>query len=246
MADERQRRIWVDIDNTPHVLFFDPVIKALRRQGHEVHVTLRDALQIKDLAALKGVAATPIGSHFGQSRVMKACGTLRRAWQLARWMRNRRFDAGVSLGSRSQLLACRFKGVPAVEICDYEHAMSVPWIGPATLIAPDVIPREKLPSRGCRIVRLPGLKEDVYLPFMEVDDDYRRKLGVDKDDVLVVVRPPATEAHYHDARSERVFEAVVPAMRRQPSGARRDIAEKSAAASLAGRPLPRHPFPMNG
>lgn len=29
-------RIWIDLENAPHVLFFEPVIAALRERGHHV------------------------------------------------------------------------------------------------------------------------------------------------------------------------------------------------------------------
>src|ERR1700676_5369526 len=35
----RQRKIWIDLDNTPHVPFFLPIIEQLRKQGYEVFLT---------------------------------------------------------------------------------------------------------------------------------------------------------------------------------------------------------------
>src|SRR5207248_9198423 len=43
-------KIWVDLDNTPHVPFFIPIIRELRNRGHQVVVTARDAFQVCELA----------------------------------------------------------------------------------------------------------------------------------------------------------------------------------------------------
>ena len=42
-------KIWIDIVNTPHVRFFNGIIKKLRKDGHEVLITARDFSNIHDL-----------------------------------------------------------------------------------------------------------------------------------------------------------------------------------------------------
>jgi hypothetical protein len=37
----RRLRIWIDLSNTPHVLFFEPIIRELEALGHVVAVTSR-------------------------------------------------------------------------------------------------------------------------------------------------------------------------------------------------------------
>jgi hypothetical protein len=39
-------KIWIDIDNTPHVPFFIPIIRELEKRGHSVVVTASDAFQV--------------------------------------------------------------------------------------------------------------------------------------------------------------------------------------------------------
>jgi hypothetical protein len=41
------KTIWIDLDNSPHVPFFAPIIKELRRCGYSVLLTARDAFQVK-------------------------------------------------------------------------------------------------------------------------------------------------------------------------------------------------------
>ncbi|CUS87033.1 Protein of unknown function (DUF354) [Candidatus Kryptonium thompsonii] len=39
------KSIWFDIDNSPHVLLFAPIIKILQNEGYDIIVTARDFAQ---------------------------------------------------------------------------------------------------------------------------------------------------------------------------------------------------------
>jgi len=49
-------KIWIDLDNSPHVPLFVPIIEALQKRGYEVVITARDAFQVRELADLYGLA----------------------------------------------------------------------------------------------------------------------------------------------------------------------------------------------
>jgi predicted glycosyltransferase len=55
----------------------------------------------------------------------------------------------------------------------------------------------------------PGLKEDVYVPSFVPDSSILSTLGLSANDIIATVRPPATEAHYHNPESERLYVEVV-------------------------------------
>ncbi len=59
----RPIRIWIDIDNSPHVPFFIPIIEELQKSGAEVIVTARDAYQVRDLMELRGMSGQFVGRH---------------------------------------------------------------------------------------------------------------------------------------------------------------------------------------
>jgi predicted glycosyltransferase len=77
------------------------------------------------------------------------------------------------------------------------------------MMVPSVIPDERLSAHGLSVLKYPGLKEDVYLSRFRPDPDLRRRLNIKKEEVLVVVRPPATEAHYHNPESEKLLTAAL-------------------------------------
>jgi len=42
-AKSTHKKIWIDLDNSPHIPFFRPIIEKLRDNDYEVLVTARDA-----------------------------------------------------------------------------------------------------------------------------------------------------------------------------------------------------------
>src|ERR1700720_1203223 len=76
-------------------------------------------------------------------------------------------------------------------------------------MCPEVIPTSVFRCDPKRVLKYPGIKEDVYVPRFVPDPHIRPELGLDNDDVVVTVRPPATEAHYHRPQSDELFEAVI-------------------------------------
>ena len=58
-------------------------------------------------------------------------------------------------------------------------------------------------------MKYPGLKEDVYLCRFQPDSSLRDRLGVSAWEVLVTVRPPATEAHYHNPESDELLDEAL-------------------------------------
>ena len=201
------KKIWIDLNNSPHVPFFKPLIEELNRRGYQVMLTARDCFQVCGLADFLNLRYGRIGRHYGKNKIFKVIGTLLRSFQLLPTASRERPDLALNHGSRSQLITALMSRIPVVTIMDYEHTKRLPCIKPNLLIAPEVIP-DNLISH-CKNVRYPGIKEDVYVPSFKPDPGILNELGIIKDDLLVTVRPPATEAHYHNPESEKLFFFVI-------------------------------------
>ncbi len=80
---------------------------------------------------------------------------------------------------------------------------------PNWLLRPEVIPDDPNKTIKKRTIKYPGIKEDVYVPDFMPDLGIYNKLGIDMRNVTVTIRPPATEAHYHNPESDALFLAVV-------------------------------------
>jgi predicted glycosyltransferase len=81
---------------------------------------------------------------------------------------------------------------------------------------PEVIPDETLPWYPSRNLKYPGIKEDVYVPRFVPNSGIRSQLGLREEDLVVTVRPAASEAHYHSQQSDELFEAAVEYLSKEP------------------------------
>lgn len=198
-------RIWIDLDNTPHVPFFQPLIREFERRGHEVLLTARDAFQVWELVQQAGLKCRKVGRHYGKNRVMKIVGLMVRAAQLAPVILRHRPSLALSHCSRSQLMVARMFGIPGVVIDDYEHSTPAPFVQPVCLLVPEAIPKELIAGFAKQIRHYAGIKEDVYAGELKPDPSILKQLHLDEGDVVVTVRPPATEAHYHSPESDTLF-----------------------------------------
>ena len=224
------KRIWVDLDNTPHVPFFKPIIRELERAGHTVVVTARDAFQVCSLADHHGVAHTTIGRHYGANKMMKVAGTIWRAAQLLPFVLRARPDISMSHGSRPLVIVSGLLGIPSMLLFDYEHATRIPVLKPAMGVAPSSIDASALAGSFRHGVRsYDGLKEDVYAAGFRPDPSLLAELGVTPDEILVTIRPPATEAHYHNPEAEALYVEVVE-MLGDAQGVRMVILPRTASA----------------
>jgi predicted glycosyltransferase len=218
------RRIWIDFANSPHVLFFAPLIPLLRAQGVELILTARDFAQTVELLRTYGLEAEVIGGHTGRNRIGKALRMGDRALALARYARGRRIERAVSHGSYGQILAARLLGIPAVTLMDYEHqpANHLSFRLARRVIVPFPFPDADLRRCGApptRVRRYSGLKEEVYLAGFRRDPGFDAILrssiepapdaswDLDRN-ILAVLRPPATFALYHGFENA-LFDKVV-------------------------------------
>jgi uncharacterized protein len=196
------RKIWIDLDNSPHVPFFRPIIDDLRKKGYEVFVTARDAYQVRELLEYYGVEGKVIGSHYGKHKILKALGTCWRAVVLTAMVRKEKPDISVCHGSRGCLITSKVLNIPNLTITDYEFTTAVPSMRPAWLMVPSVVPDEHLGAGAPPVLKYPGIKEDVYLSRFTPDQTLKGRLGIPADALLITIRPPATEAHYHNPEAE--------------------------------------------
>jgi uncharacterized protein len=216
--------IWIDLENSPHVPFFLPIIREMEARGCEVVVTARDCFQTCELADMVGLKYRKIGHHYGKNSFAKLAGLGIRVSQLAAFIRKKRPAIGVSHCSRSLIVLCGLLGVPNVNIIDYEFSNQrfTSMLGSKRkkwVLTPEVIPPDNFERAGMlrdHILHYPGIKEAVYVPFFQPDPSLPAALGISPDDIVVALRPPATEAHYHNPESEKLLMTVFELLENQP------------------------------
>ena len=209
-------RLWIDLANSPHVPFFKALAKRFAAQGHEIETTARKFAETIPLTRAAGFTPEIVGAHGGRNVWKKAETTITRAWALATWARRRKFDLAVSHNSYSQILAARKLGIRTVTLMDYEHqpANHLAFRLASRIIVPTSFPAERLRAFGARagtVRRYHGTKEDVYLADFEPDPSFGAQLcelGVNPDNTLVLMRPPAHDALYHRFQNTLFDEAL--------------------------------------
>ncbi len=209
-------KIWIDIDNSPHVPFFLPIIHELERRGAELILTARDMYQVTELLKLFDLPCTMIGGHYGKNKFLKVLGSCLRTCQLIPTATQRPALA-LSHGSRAQVLACKLLGVPSIMMHDYEHSTKTGFIEPDWTFTPDIIPDHLMGKHSDHILKYPGLKEDVYVLGFKPNRAALASLEIPEGDLVVTLRPPATEAHYHNPESEKLFDAALHLLAHRPN-----------------------------
>ena len=198
-------KVWIDIDNSPHVPLYIPIIEELEKQGVELLLTARNMYQVCELLDFFKLPCKVIGGHWGKNNVLKILNNCTRVAQLIPTVRKARPDLAISHGSRAQLLAAKVLGIPSIMMHDYEHNFKTGFVEAEWVLMPDIIPDGAMSKKSERILRYPGLKEDVYIPRFHPDPSIFSKLGISPEDLVVTVRPPATEAHYHTHEGDLLF-----------------------------------------
>jgi predicted glycosyltransferase len=207
-------KVWIDITNSPHVLFFAPIVRRLLAQGHQVTVTARSYAQTEQLLADHRIDALVVGRHRGRNVAAKAAGLAARGTQLVSLGRRERFDVAAGHNSNDLTVAAALLRVPQVTMFDYEYARVSHHLNLRLvdeIIVPEAIPLVRLLPYGIapeRIVRYPGLKEEYYLHDFQPDRDILAQLGVDARRVVVVLRPAPEVTLYHRVDNPLVAEIV--------------------------------------
>ncbi len=208
MKKNNKKLVWIDIDNSPHVLFFHPIIEQLRKRNVNVFITARDYAQVFDLLNLFGIEYKKVGRHYGKNILLKSLGTLFRVLQLIVVVSRKRPHLTISHGSRSQIIAGKILGIKVAVAFDYEYAKGIPLFRPDIVLVPEMIPEEWTMSFN-NVFRYKGIKEDIYVPYFKPNPGIREELGIKNSNIVMTIRPPATLAHYHTLQSDKLFKEIL-------------------------------------
>ena len=207
--------VWIDLTNSPHVLFFRPILRRLAEAGVESVVTARDFAQTLGLLELYGIPHTVIGRHGGAGLGGKMVGLARRSTSLIRFSQGRQLRQAVSHGSNDLAVAARFRRLHSTVLHDYEGAATMHKINfrlADKVMVPHVIPFPALKAHGLdekRYRPYAGIKEQVSLADFEPDLGVLKALGLDESRPVAVLRPPATMSLYHRGIANELFGEVL-------------------------------------
>ncbi len=206
--------LWIDLANSPQVLFFRPLVAELERRGHTVLLTSRDFAQTVPLANRYGFKHASIGQHGGKAWTRIFQRTLGRANGLAQWARTQLpIDLAISHNSYSHALAAARLRIPFVTLMDYEFqpANHLAFRLAERVIVPECFPDTSLRRFGAahKTQKYAGIKEQIYLADFSPQSNYFQTLGIDTTRPVVVMRPPGPWAAYHRDFESTLFDEVL-------------------------------------
>jgi predicted glycosyltransferase len=189
------------------------VIERLEARGHEVMVTAREYGQTLGILERLGIPYTAVGSHGGASALGKGRALAGRSARLTQLVWKRRPQLAIGHGSVDLAVVSSLFRIPSAQMQDYEFAgwqRQIAFRAARKVLVPDSIPLERLKKVGAgerKLVRYPGLKEEYYLADFEPNVAVLGELGLDREKVLAVVRPPPETSEYH-ARNDLYGETI--------------------------------------
>lgn len=215
-----KKTIWIDIDNTPHVLFFRPIIKELEKRNYNILVTARNYGGVIVLLNQYKIKFVNIGGDNGVRKIQKIYNVLLRVFRLSIFaLKNKNINLAISHGSRAQVGAARLLGIPSITSYDYEYTYVAPEHKFATtVIVPAIIPNSFFQENNFslkNIRKYNGFKEQIYLNDFKPDSSLLRELNIDENKVIVLIRPPAFHAHYYTPVSGKLFSKLLNILQKQ-------------------------------
>jgi predicted glycosyltransferase len=215
--------IWIDFSTAPDPLFFRPLIERLHKRGHTTWLTAREFSETTRIARACGLQFEVVGEHGGSTLTGKSLAILKRAANLTRMARREQVDLALGFNSYAQAVAARIAGIPLATCMDYEYqpANHIAFRLARRVIVPHGFDIRTLRRQGgtpAKVVFHDGLKEHVTLADFQPDQSFPQllaELGIDQSDVLVTMRPPATQSSYHRFENA-LFDSVLQYLASQP------------------------------
>jgi uncharacterized protein len=210
-------RIWIDMAHSPQVLFFRPLIAALKNRGHDLILTTRRSAETIQLADRLGYPHTTIGGHGGEHKAGKISALALRAAGLLQQVAGKKIDLALNHGSYAQGVAVAVLRKPMVLMYDYEGhpGLHILCRVARKILVPHVFSKENLYRYGAtteKIDSFNGLKENIYLADFKPDPTFLSNHRIPDDKIIVTLRPPNPIATYHQFENplfDQAFEYVL-------------------------------------
>ncbi len=213
-------KVWIDIVNSPHVRFFNGVIKRLKADGHEVLITARDFSNIHDLLDIFELDYVSIGDH-GVTLEEKLLSSTKRAYELSKFIAKENVDIAITKHSIELPRVAFGLGIPNVFVLDNEHAIAANKLTlPLTnkLIIPEIFDVWNTIHFGMNpndIVRYNGTCEVTHLEDFVYNENILEDLNLKiKKDKIIFMRPEPSLASYLDTDcTKSVLTPIVEALK---------------------------------
>ena len=198
----KNKTIWFDFTNVPHVSFLRPIIDHFKEYNQ--------LFSVRDFAETKALFENIInrqyylvGKHEGHNKLLKILGSLSRTATLYNSMPD--FDLKISVGGDASNLVAKLRRRKSITFDDNEKAPNWRYSRFSDFAFwPLCIPRTTLLRQGFntrKLFQYNGFKEDLYLAGYLPDDSFLKKIPFEH---YIVVRPENLSANYVHGKSSIV------------------------------------------
>jgi len=223
-----QEKILFDLDNAPQIPAAIPIAEALAKMGHQVLFSVKNRSRAWELMQLHNRQFFKFKDSEHSQITGKAISTLTRALALTHLIKKYKITKAVGLGSRSLPIAAWMTGIPSITIIDYE------WVNTTiynkfstTILLPEVITIqncEKANINTQKVKHFPGIRQSIYINSKATEEETERKiktkqiikqLNINQTRTNILLRPPATKAHYHNTNTQLSYTRAVTQLLKQ-------------------------------
>ena len=188
-------RVWVDITDASAVVFFAPVVRRLEEAGHTVTLTARRFAGADLVLRRYGLGGVLTTQHRGGSLGTRAVGLMNRTAQLLGSAASGRFDVAAGSHASDFVLTAWTLAIPQMTFLDDDrlgrsNIVNVRLVDEVAV--PDAVSEAALAAHGApphKLFRYPGFKEEYYLHDAQPDAGALERLGIDRRQIVGVVRP---------------------------------------------------------
>lgn len=204
-------KIWIDLTNSPHVNFFDSMIREFKKK-HEVLLTCRPLANTIELLQLSGFSHHVVGKHYGQSTIKKMLGFIIRIGQLYKFLKNKGIDVAASHSSFYSPLVSKLLGIRCIYLNDNEYAEGnkISFMFADKIMVPEFLDIEKVKKQWAKeekIIKYPGVKEGIYL--WSYESAIYNNIDNGKSKKSIFIRPEPWTAQYYKGKRNFIDELLI-------------------------------------
>jgi hypothetical protein len=204
-------KIWFDILTPKQVLFFEPMIKRLRKK-HRVICTSRQYREVNKLAKMRKMSLIFVGRHGGSERSEKLKASLDRMNKLMKIIKKFSPDVAVSFCSPEATRVSFGLGIKHIAFCDSPHAeavmkISVPLVD--RLLIPWIISKKEFLKYGISAEKITSYKAiDASVIIKNKSNNSTLKKFKVMKKKTILIRPYESQASYANYKETNMISII--------------------------------------
>ncbi|MFQ5573172.1 MAG: DUF354 domain-containing protein [Nitrosopumilaceae archaeon] len=203
-------KIWFDVLTPKQVLFFEPMIKRLRKK-HRVFCTSRQYREVNQLAKMRKMSLIFVGRHGGSERSEKLKASLGRMNELTKIIKKFSPDVAVSFCSPEATRVSFGLGIKHIAFCDSPHAeavmkISIPLVD--RLLIPWIISKNEFSKYGISAKKITSYKAiDASIIIKNKSNNSTFKFK-NKKKKTILIRPYESQASYANYKETSMISII--------------------------------------